>query len=95
MLGIMKDASSTSGELANAASKHVHGVRNAAEADRGRPALLLDGACSASPRRRLAVRPRLAPCKVGPNSGKTRQEAANSGKTRQEAADSGWSTPPL
>ena len=36
-----------------------------------------------------------APCKVGTNSGKTRQEAANSGKTRQEAADSGWYTPPL
>ena len=33
MLGIMKDASSTSGELANAASKHVHGVRNAGAGD--------------------------------------------------------------
>ena len=33
MLGIMKDASSTSGELASAGSEHVHGVRNAGAGD--------------------------------------------------------------
>ena len=46
---LVEDASSTSGELANAASEHIHGVRNAGEAIRGLPALFLDGACSASP----------------------------------------------
>ena len=33
---LLQAASSTSGEPANAPSEHVHGVRNAAEADRGR-----------------------------------------------------------
>ena len=71
VLGIMKDASSTSGELANAIPERLPGMRNAAEAIRGLPALRLDGACSAPPpvRRLLAVRPRLPPCKVGTNSG--------------------------
>ena len=46
---IVKDAGSTSRQLANAVPERVLSSRNAAEAVRGRPALFLDGACSASP----------------------------------------------
>ena len=67
----MQDASSTSGEPANAASEHVHGVRNAAEAVRSLAALLLDGACSASPppQRRPPSPPRHAKWALTPAHG--------------------------
>ena len=48
---IVKDAGSTSGELANAVPERARSSRNAAEAVRGLPALRLDGAGSASPPR--------------------------------------------
>ena len=46
---LVEDASSTSGELANAASEHIHGVRNAGEAIRGLPALTVGGSLCAAP----------------------------------------------
>ena len=70
-LELVQDASSTSGEPANAASEHVHGVRNAAEAVRSLAALLLDGACSASPppQRRPPSPPRHAKWALTPAHG--------------------------
>ena len=68
---LVEDASSTSGELANAASEHIHGVRNAGEAIRGLPALRLDEACSASPppQRRPPSPPRHAKWALTPAHG--------------------------
>ena len=68
---LVEDASSTSGELANAASEHIHGVRNAGEAIRGLPALFLDEACSASPppQRRPPSPPRHAKWALTPAHG--------------------------
>ena len=46
---LVEDAGSTAAELAYAAPERTSGMRNAAEAIHGLPALRIDGACSASP----------------------------------------------
>ena len=66
---LVDDAGSTAAELAYAAPERTSGMRNAAEAIHGLPALRIDGACSASPPPPRGPPFCLAPCKVGANSG--------------------------